>query len=272
MKSGECYFCSGVPSGHDKQKSRDDEFYCFFHLLQVELSSLSFRSVAVLHFNFTLSSLLHGLQCCCSRCCTELKNKTSQVACSLAWDVMGCRRGDSTHPVRRCSPVSFLCLKWLFSVHSVLCICADVRRRCCTGCCTSKCCTAVCSAFGKEHDPCRTILCVIIGSSARKCYVHVRSVQSAFHWSPVSRLPLRLHAWEEVFWAFCMISVLRCQNISQTFATPQNRCNFNLYPPAFRIYPHLLLLHETGAISGDASSEAETSMPHGRNTMGTPSP
>ena len=49
-----------------------------------------------------------------------------------------CRRGDSTHLVRWCMPLSFLCLKLLFSVRSVLFLCADVRRRCCTGCCTSK--------------------------------------------------------------------------------------------------------------------------------------
>jgi hypothetical protein len=30
----------GVPNGHDKQKSRNDEISCFFHLLQVELSPL----------------------------------------------------------------------------------------------------------------------------------------------------------------------------------------------------------------------------------------
>ena len=38
-----------------------------------------------------------------------------RVSCSA------CRRGDSTRLVHWCLPVSLLCLKWLFSVHSVLC-------------------------------------------------------------------------------------------------------------------------------------------------------
>ena len=95
---------------------------------------------------------------------------------------------------------------------------------------------------------------------ARKCF-HMRCVQSAFHWSPVSRLPLRLHAWEEGFRTFCMISVLGCQNISQIFATPQNRCIFNLYPPAFGIYPYLLLLHENGTNSQPSSLKDSPSIP-----------
>src|SRR5258708_12413951 len=54
-----------------------------------------------------------------------------------------CRRGDSTCVVRWCSPVSFLCLKYACSVRCVFCIFADVRRRCCMGCCTAFYCTAV---------------------------------------------------------------------------------------------------------------------------------
>src|SRR6266480_3344572 len=62
----------------------------------------------------------------------------------LKWGFWGgCRRGDSTHLVLRCSPLSILCLKWLFSVRSVLCFIADVRRRCCT----SKRCTATFDAL-----------------------------------------------------------------------------------------------------------------------------
>ena len=49
--------------------------------------------------------------------------------------------------VHWCSQVSFLCLKWLCSVRCVLLFFADVRRRCCTGCCTSKRCTAVFDAL-----------------------------------------------------------------------------------------------------------------------------
>jgi hypothetical protein len=52
-----------------------------------------------------------------------------------------CRRGDSTCVVHRCSPLSFLCLKWHFSVRCVFCFIADIRRHCCTGCCTAFACT-----------------------------------------------------------------------------------------------------------------------------------
>ena len=61
----------------------------------------------------------------------------------LASGGRGCRRGDSTCVVRWCSPLSFLCWKQLCSVRCMFCICADVRRRCCMGCCTAFACTAV---------------------------------------------------------------------------------------------------------------------------------
>src|SRR5258708_22929204 len=35
------------------------------------------------------------------------------------------------------------CLESLYSVHRVLCVFADGRRRCCMGCCTAFACTAV---------------------------------------------------------------------------------------------------------------------------------
>src|SRR6516162_6693255 len=56
---------------------------------------------------------------------------------------------DSTSCVRWCLPVSFLCLKWFFSVHSVLCFFADVRRGCCTAACSSIR-TTVVACFGIE--------------------------------------------------------------------------------------------------------------------------
>ena len=81
-----------------------------------------------------------------------------------------------------CSQVSFLCLKWLCSVRCVLLFFADVRRRCCTGCCTSKRCTAVFDALREGA------LSVSANSlrqffSYRKCPVHGRCVQSTSRWS-----------------------------------------------------------------------------------------
>jgi hypothetical protein len=64
----------------------------------------------------------------------------------LWWDsneIFGMPKGDSTCLVRWCSPVSFLCLKQLCSVRCVFCIFADVRQRCCMGCCTAFSCPAV---------------------------------------------------------------------------------------------------------------------------------
>ena len=74
-----------------------------------------------------------------------------------------CRRGDSAHPVRWCSPLSFLCLKHPCFVRCVLSFIAAVRRRCCTGCCTVFFCTAV-------FDTCRVkVLSVPANSLAPLC-------------------------------------------------------------------------------------------------------
>jgi hypothetical protein len=66
-----------------------------------------------------------------SSCTTrDLSCTGDRVSCSA------CRRGDSTRLVHWRLPMSFPCLKWPLIVHSVLCICAEVRQRCCMGCCT----------------------------------------------------------------------------------------------------------------------------------------
>src|SRR6266480_922088 len=98
-------------------------------------------------------------------CRFQMKHEAQEQQRILQFHMMlwrsGYRRGDSTCLVRRCSSSSFLCLKRLFSVRSMLLFFVEVRRRCCTGCCTSKRCIAVFADFGKEHYPCQPNPCVI---------------------------------------------------------------------------------------------------------------
>src|SRR6266566_7311410 len=75
--------------------------------------------------------------------CGILSLKRTLVDLCGRGKTMGCRRGDSTCGVRRCSRLSIVCWKLPCSVRCVFCFIADVRRRCCTGCCTAFACTAV---------------------------------------------------------------------------------------------------------------------------------